>query len=49
MQFYRRMVQRLKEMFPNEPALRNTRTMNLLKMLLHIEGTGTYSNIQSFV
>lgn len=37
--FYRRMVQRFREAFPDEPALRNTRTMNFLKMLLHIEGT----------
>lgn len=34
-------------MFPDEPALRNTRTMNFLKMLLHIEGTGACFRIQS--
>lgn len=37
--FYKRMVLRFREVFPDEPALRNTRTMNFLKMLLHIEGT----------
>ncbi|XP_061177361.1 uncharacterized protein LOC133186099 [Saccostrea echinata] len=37
--FYKRLIQRFREVFPEEAALRNSRTMNLLKNLLHIEGT----------
>ncbi|XP_062566648.1 uncharacterized protein LOC134228963 [Saccostrea cucullata] len=37
--FYKRLIQRFREVFPEETTLRNKRTMNLLKNLLHIEGT----------